>query len=251
MKLLRVKYDNNIYFGALEGGDIRLLKNSIYADEFQFTDITLPADRAKLLSPVAPSKIVCAGLNYKDHAKELNMDIPEDPTLFLKPSTAVIGHGDDIIYPESVTRLDYEAELAVVIKKQAKDVNKESVFDYILGYTCLNDVTARDLQKKDIQWTRAKSFDTFAPVGPYIITGIDPSDLSVRSYVNGKARQSSSTSDMIFDVGSLVCFISRVMTLLPGDVIATGTPKGVGELQRGDSVVVEVESIGELKNKVI
>ncbi len=251
MKIARIRHDNKISFGALEGDNIRILRNSIYADEFKFTDIVLSMDKVKLLAPVVPSKIVCTGLNYKDHAKELNMDVPEDPTLFLKPSTAVIGPGDDIIYPASVARLDYEAELAVVIKKQAKAIKQESISDYILGYTCLNDVTARDLQKKDIQWTRAKSFDTFAPLGPYIVTDIDPSDLLVRLYVNDEMRQSSPTSNMIFNIQFLVSFISWVMTLLPGDIITTGTPKGVGELQRGDNVVVNIESIGQLRNKVV
>ncbi len=251
MKIARIKHDNKICFGALEGDNIRILRNSIFADEFQFTDTVLSVDKVKLLAPVIPSKIVCAGLNYKDHAKELNMDLPKDPTLFLKPSTAVIGPEDDIIYPESIARLDYEAELAIVIKRKAKAVKQESISDYILGYTCLNDVTARDLQKKDIQWTRAKSFDTFAPVGPYIVTGIDPSDLLVRLYVNDQMRQSSPTSNMIFNIGYLVSFISRIMTLLPGDIITTGTPKGVGELQRGDNVVVDIEHIGQLRNKVI
>ncbi len=251
MKIVRTRHNNEIAFGVLEDDNVRFLKNSVYADVFEFTGLATSVNKVKLLAPIVPSKIVCVGLNYKDHAKELNMDVPEEPILFLKPPTALIGPGEDIIYPESVTRLDYEAELAVVIKKEAKAIKRDSVSDYILGYTCLNDITARDLQKKDVQWTRAKSFDTFAPVGPYIVTDIDTSDLYVRLYVNNQTRQSSSTVNLIFDIQFIVWFISHVMTLLPGDIIATGTPKGVGQLSRGDSVVLEIESIGKLRNQVV
>jgi len=171
--------------------------------------------------------------------------------IFLKPSTTLVAHKENIIYPKGIERLDYEAELALVIKKEAKDIAEEKVKDYILGYTCLNDVTARDIQKKDGQWTRAKSFDTFCPLGPWIETDIDPSNLMIKSYLNGELRQKSATSNFIFSVEYLVSFISRIMTLLPGDVISTGTPKDIGEMKVNDVIEVEIEGIGKLKNRVI
>jgi len=178
------------------------------------------------------------------------MDIPSEPVIFIKPSTAVIGPGEAIIYPRSAARVDYEAELGVVIKKKARNVPAGNAAEYIEGYTCFNDVTARDLQKKDVQWSRAKSFDTFAPIGPCVKTDIDPSRLRIRSYLNGELKQDSNTSDFIFDVPRLVDFISGVMTLLPGDVIATGTPSGVGPMGPGDEITVEIEGIGRLTNRV-
>jgi 2-keto-4-pentenoate hydratase/2-oxohepta-3-ene-1,7-dioic acid hydratase in catechol pathway len=177
--------------------------------------------------------------------------IPAEPVLFIKPPSSVIGHGYNIIYPKQSSRVDYEAELGVVINKRAKDIRPGHGKDYILGYTCFNDVTARDLQKIDVQWTRAKSFDTFSPVGPFIVTGIDPGNLSIKSKLNGEVKQSSNTNNMIFDVFKLVEFISGVMTLEPGDVIATGTPSGIGPMNKGDVIEIEVEKVGTLSNKVI
>ena len=191
------------------------------------------------MMPFSPSKIICVGLNYYDHAKELGMEIPKYPVLFLKPPTAVIGNGDKIIYPAQTSNLHYEAELAIVILE-----------DRSLGYTCANDVTARDLQKIDGQWTRAKSFNTFCPLGPKIVSGIDSDNLNIKLYLNGEIKQNSNTSQMIFKPLYLVKFISEIMTLLPGDVILTGTPPGVGPMDRGDEVVVEIEGIGRLTNKV-
>jgi len=202
-----------------------------------------------LLPPCQPSKIVCVDLNYVKHAKELNMPLPEEPILFIKPPSAVLAPGGRIIYPPSSSQVDYEGELAVVIGKRCKDVPAAEAEGYILGYTCFDDVTARDLQKRDGQWTRAKSFDTFAPFGPWIAR-IDPSNADISTRVNGRTVQSSNTSDLIFDVPRLIQFISGVMTLEPGDVIATGTPPGVGQLRRGDEVEVEIEGIGVLKNSV-
>jgi 2-keto-4-pentenoate hydratase/2-oxohepta-3-ene-1,7-dioic acid hydratase in catechol pathway len=203
-----------------------------------------------LLAPCRPSKIVCVGLNYVKHAQELKMALPDEPILFLKPPTSVLAPGGKIVYPSSCRQLDYEGELAVVIGKRCKDVLADEAEKHILGYTCINDVTARDLQRKDGQWTRAKSFDTFAPLGPWI-GKIDPLDVDIQTRLNGKVVQSSNTSDLIFDVPHLVQFISSVMTLEPGDVIATGTPPGVGPMQRGDTVEVEIEGIGVLKNCVV
>lgn len=199
---------------------------------------------------IKPTKIVCVGTNYGDHAKELNMKIPEEPLIFLKPPSSIIYDLQEIVYPRGVARLDYEAELAVVIKEMAKDISEEDVSKYILGYTCLNDVTARDLQKKDGQWTRSKSFDTFCPIGPVIETEIDAADVKVESYLNGELKQSSNTHHLIFTVSRLVSFISGIMTLLPGDIISTGTPHGVGPMQPGDTIEIRIEKIGSLKNKV-
>ncbi len=197
-----------------------------------------------------PSKIICVGLNYTDHAKELNMPIPEYPVLFMKPPSALILNNDPIVYPSMTKELHYEAELAVVIKDRIKNIKKEEALKHILGFTCANDVTARDLQRKDAQWTRAKSFDTFCPVGPEVVKDIDPNNLKIKLYLNGEEKQSSNTSNMIFKVDYLVSFISQVMTLEPNDIIITGTPPGVGEMKVGDVVVVEVQGIGKLTNRV-
>jgi len=203
----------------------------------------------ELLAPCQPSKIVCIGLNYREHADELQMKIPDEPIIFLKPPTAVLDPGKEIVYPASSSRVDYEGELGVVIGKKCRDVASKNYADYVLGYTCFNDVTARDLQKKDGQWTRAKSFDTFAPFGPWIAK-IDPLDADIQTRVNGQIKQNSNTSDLIFDVPKLIEFISGIMTLLPGDVIATGTPPGVGPVQKGDRIEIEIEGIGVLRNTV-
>jgi 2-keto-4-pentenoate hydratase/2-oxohepta-3-ene-1,7-dioic acid hydratase in catechol pathway len=199
---------------------------------------------------INPSKIVAVGLNYRDHARELNMEIPEYPLIFLKPSTSVIGTGDEIIFPAQTKELHYEGELAIVIGTQTRNVPVEAALDHIAGFTSANDVTARDLQRLDGQWTRAKSFDTFCPLGPRIVKDIDPGKLGISTRVNGKIRQQSNTANMIFNVYELVSFISGIMTLLPGDVIITGTPPGVGPLVPGDIVEIDIEGIGILKNTV-
>ena len=197
-----------------------------------------------------PTKIVAVGLNYKKHAHELNMQIPEEPIIFLKPATSIIGHLDKIIYPAQSKQVDYEAELAIVIKDKTRNILPAEAKKHILGYTCLNDVTARDLQKKDGQWTRAKSFDTFCPIGPYIEDDLDTADLKIELLLNGKIKQSSSTKDFIFDIDYIVSFVSQIMTLYPGDIITTGTPEGVGPMQIGDKVEVRIEGIGSLINYV-
>ena len=179
------------------------------------------------------------------------MEIPKVPKIFLKPSTAVIEDGGKIVYPAGVTQLDYEAELAVVIKDKVKNIEPNEVDSHILGYTCANDVTARDLQRADVQWTRAKSFDTFCPLGPRIVKDINPDKLDIKLYLNGERKQSSNTSNMIFSVKEIVSFVSKIMTLLPGDVIITGTPPGVGPMKKGDKVQVELEGIGKLENEVV
>lgn len=207
-------------------------------------------DEVEILAPVEPGKVVCVGLNYAKHAKELHMEPPKEPIIFLKPPTAVIGPGRDIVIPPSSSQVDYEGEMAVVIGERCRNVSAKDAHDYILGYTNFNDVTARDLQRRDGQWTRAKSFDTFAPMGPYVVEA-DPSSLKIKTRVNGSLRQSCDTSDLIFSVPELIEFISEIMTLLPGDVIATGTPPGVGPLKAGDCVEVEVDGLSTLKNGVV
>jgi 2-keto-4-pentenoate hydratase/2-oxohepta-3-ene-1,7-dioic acid hydratase in catechol pathway len=197
-----------------------------------------------------PSKVVAVGLNYRDHARELKMDLPGYPLIFMKPSTSVIGDGDSIVFPAQTQELHYEGELGIVIGKMARNVPVGKARDCIAGYTCANDVTARDLQRMDGQWTRAKSFDTFCPLGPRIVGDIDPTSLEIMTRVNGEVKQRSTTANMIFDVYDLVSFISGIMTLLPGDVIITGTPPGVGSLLPGDTVEVEIEGIGILTNTV-
>ena len=211
----------------------------------------IDAAGARLLAPVRPSKIVAVGLNYRDHAREMNKPLPTEPLLFLKPSTAVIGPHDSIVMPSQAGRVDYEAELGIVMRRRTKAVTAAEAAPYILGLTCVNDVTARDLQARDVQYTRAKGFDTFAPIGPCIVVGLDGSALDVESSVNGERRQASNTRELIFGPHHLVEFISSVMTLLPGDVIATGTPSGVGPVAPGDRVVVKVEGVGELVNEVV
>lgn len=197
-----------------------------------------------------PTKIVAIGLNYFDHAQEFNVEVPDYPLIFMKPSTAVIGNDETIIYPPQTRELHYEGELGIVIGKQARNVSIEEAKGYIAGYTCANDVTARDLQRLDGQWTRSKSFDTFCPLGPRIVSDIDPTNLAITTRVNGITKQKSNTNRMIFNVFTLVSFISAVMTLLPGDVISTGTPSGVGPIEVGDVVEVEIEGIGILRNPV-
>ena len=198
-----------------------------------------------------PSKIIAVGLNYRDHAEAMNLPVPSEPLLFLKPTSALCGPDDPIVFPPQAGRVDYEGELAVVIKKRCRSVPSERAREYILGYTCLNDVTARDLQERDRQPTRAKAFDSFCPVGPCIATDIDPNGVDIETWVNGARRQASNTKNFIFPVEDIIARVSAVMSLLPGDVIATGTPAGIGPLEPGDKVEVRIEGIGVLKNPVI
>ncbi len=250
MKIVRYVEGKVTKWGVIEGEGIREMDGDPFS-HFHLTSRTKGIEDVRLLSPCLPSKIVALGLNYRDHAEEMKLVIPKEPLLFLKPSTSVIGPGEAIVYPKMSKRVDYEAELAVVIRKVAKSVSEERAGDYILGYTCLNDVTARDLQPKDGQWTTAKGFDTFAPIGPWIVTDIDPYHLDVASYLNGERRQHSNTKNLIFDPRQLVSFISRVMTLLPEDVIATGTPSGIGPMTVGDKIDVVIEGIGTLTNRLV
>jgi 2-keto-4-pentenoate hydratase/2-oxohepta-3-ene-1,7-dioic acid hydratase in catechol pathway len=234
-------YGRVLHRGEVYEGFFEIENGKVVFDGYEMTNY-------RFLPPVKPSKIICIGLNYVDHAEELNMEIPEEPIIFLKPPSAVIGHEDTIILPKVSKRVDYEGEIAVVIGKRCRNVSKNDAMNYVLGYTCFNDVTARDLQQKDGQWTRAKSFDTFAPIGPYIVTEI-PERLRIRTVLNGRVVQKSDTSNLIFDIPTLIEFISGIMTLERGDVIATGTPAGVGTLKKGDVVEVEVEGL-TLRNYV-
>lgn len=212
----------------------------------------LSTDDVKLLAPVEPSKIVCVGRNYRAHAAELGNEVPEEPLIFFKPPSSLLDPGGTIVRPQISARVDYEGELGVIIGKTCKKVSaEEDVRPYILGYTCVNDVTARDLQKKDKQWTRGKGFDTFCPVGPVVSDEVDPWEgITVETRVNGETRQRGTTKDFIFRLDEIVRYISQVMTLLPGDLIATGTPEGVGPLEAGDVVEVSVEGVGKLQNPI-
>ncbi len=250
MKIVRYQDGVEVKWGVVEEETIREMEGNPF-EHFHLTSKAKRIHEVRLLAPCLPSKIVALGLNYRDHAEEVKMKLPEEPLLFLKPATSVIGPGEGIIYPEMSKQVDYEAELAVIIRKIAKAVPEEKAADYILGYSCLNDVTARDLQTKDKQWTRAKGFDTFSPIGPWIVTDIDPHRLEISSYLNGERRQHSNTKNLIFGPYQLVSFISHIMTLLPGDVIATGTPSGIGPMVVGDKIDVIIEGIGRLSNVVI
>jgi 2-keto-4-pentenoate hydratase/2-oxohepta-3-ene-1,7-dioic acid hydratase in catechol pathway len=250
LKIVRFVQGEASGYGLVEGNLIYTLEGDPYSDFGPGMRVGR-LGRVSLGPPCQPTKIVALGLNYADHAAEAGLPLPEEPIIFLKPLTAVIGHLDQIIYPFISQRVDYEAELAVVIGRRAKNVPSHEARRYILGYTCSNDVTARDLQQKDSQWTRSKSFDTFCPLGPWIVTDLNPSRLAITCRVNGKVRQAGNTADMVFKVWDLVSFISQVMTLEPGDVIMTGTPAGVGPLSPGDVVEVEIEGIGILENEVV
>ena len=249
MRFVRFRHGGDTDFGIIEEETVRVITPHPFS-EWRETGELFPLADVTLLAPCVPTKVVAVGLNYTDHAAELSMEIPDEPIIFLKPAESVIGPGERIVYPAASQQVDYEAELGIVIKKKAKSVSQDSAPDYILGYTCANDVTARDLQRKDGQWTRAKSFDTFAPIGPWIDTGFDPTDAIVEARLNGEVKQSSSTSHMIFSVPKLVSFISGVMTLNPGDVIMTGTPPGVGPMKPGDNIEIRIEHIGTLTNRV-
>jgi 2-keto-4-pentenoate hydratase/2-oxohepta-3-ene-1,7-dioic acid hydratase in catechol pathway len=250
MKIVRYQQGGFTRWGVVEGEIIRTMDGDPFG-LFQLTSLSIKVDEARLLAPCSPSKIVALGLNYRDHAEEIKMKLPEEPLLFLKPPTTVVGPGEGIVFPKMAKRVDYEGELAIVISKVAKSVSEENAADYILGYTCLNDVTARDLQGKDGQWTRAKGFDTFAPIGPWIVTDVDPRALEIATYLNGVRQQHSTTENLIFGPHKLVSFISQIMTLLPGDLIATGTPHGIGPMAVGDKVDVVIEGIGTLSNVVV
>lgn len=250
MKFVRFEAKGKASYGVIEGKKVAAIQGTPFG-RWRKTKSSVPLSRARLLAPCEPSKVVCLGLNYADHARETGQKLPETPLIFMKPSTAVQNPGGPIVYPRMSQRVDYEAELGIVISKKACCIPEGRWRDYVLGYTCVNDVTARDLQAKDGQWTRAKGFDTFAPIGPWVTDEISPDDLAIETRVNGVVKQKSRTSQLIFKPEFLVPFISQVMTLLPGDVIATGTPAGISGMSIGDTVEVKIEGIGVLRNKVV
>ena len=243
MRRVRFEKDNRVYDGQLYDDRVRPLGEREDSQYYALDDV-------RLLAPAVPTKVLAIGLNYLDHAEEMGLDLPTEPLLFLKPPSAVIGPNDTIILPPQSSRVDYEAELAIVIGKETRNISSEVAAQYILGYTCLNDVTERDLQKKDGQWTRAKGFNTFCPIGPWIDTDLDPRDLKIELSLNGELKQKSRTSQLVFDPFQLVEFISHIMTLFPGDVIATGTTSGIGPMNHGDVVEVRIEELGALINPV-
>ena len=250
MRLVRFRHGERIATGFLSGEEVRVLRGTFFEDPIPSGE-DVPAADVRLLAPVIPSKVVAVARNYPEHAAEMGNPLPERPMLFFKPATAVIGPGDPIPIPADSERVDHEAELAVVVGRLCRRVSEEDAPKYILGYTCANDVTARDWQKADGQWARAKGSDGFCPLGPWVETELDPGDLAVTSRVNGRARQSGRTSEMAFSPAFLVSYTSRTITLLPGDVVLTGTPPGVGSLQPGDRVEIEVEGVGVLDNPVV
>jgi 2-keto-4-pentenoate hydratase/2-oxohepta-3-ene-1,7-dioic acid hydratase in catechol pathway len=251
MRLMRFRHGDRLATGVAETGDdtVRVLAGTFFEDPLP-TGEELALDELHLLAPVLPSKLVCVGKNYAAHAAEFGMTVPDEPLLFLKPSTAVIGPNDPITLLPVSKRIDYEGELAVVIGRLAKDVRAEDAYRVILGYTCANDVTLRDLQRTDDQWARVKGFDGSCPLGPWIETDVDPNDAVLETRINGDVRQQGRTTDMVFGVATLIEYITGFMTLLPGDVLLTGTPEGVGPLAAGDVVEIEVEGAGVLANTV-
>lgn len=255
MHIVRYLWQGSEGYGVVEGQDIYAVEGDVFGQFARGGRVAdrspLRLDEARILPPCKPSKIVAVGLNYRAHAAESGMAVPSEPLLFFKPPSSVIGHGDEIVYPAISERMDYEGELGVVIRRRARFVAAADALDYVLGYTCANDVTARDLQKRDNQWARAKGCDTFGPLGPFIVTDLDPGSVGIQTRVNGEVRQYSNTSDLVFGVPELINFITQAMTLEPGDVIITGTPSGIGPLQPGDVVEVEIEGIGVLRNTVI
>ncbi len=248
MKIVRYIIDRKIEYGILVGEQIQSLDGTPF-DQLKKLDRYHKLSEVRLLAPCLPTKVVAIGLNYYSHAKEVGQPVPKEPMMFYKPSTSVIGPEDKIINP-GCERLDYEAELGVVIKSQASKVTKAEAMKYVLGYTCFNDVTARDWQKQDSQWSRAKGSDTFSPVGPCIETELNLGNVLVEAYLNGERKQQVNTSDLVFPVPELVSYISQVITLLPGDVIATGTPAGIGPMKSGDTIEIKIENIGTLRNYV-
>ena len=250
-KYCRLMHEGKPVWGQISDETIQILEGDLFG-QFSIADHKVALIGTKLLPPVTPSKIVCVGLNYADHVRESQSSnvVPQEPVLFMKPLTSLIGPEETIVAPPQSQRVDYEGEIGVVIGACCKDLSPEEVAKNIFGVTCVNDVTARDLQKKDLQWTRGKGFDTFCPVGPYLVTGLDCKNLNVISRLNGETRQTSNSRYMIFSIAELISFINHIITLLPGDLIATGTPEGVGPMKNGDIIEVEVEGVGVLRNRV-
>ncbi|MEY4410066.1 MAG: hypothetical protein RLZ99_539 [Actinomycetota bacterium] len=249
MKIARFNLNDEIRFGSINQDQVSLFASNPM-DSMEHSGEIVSLDQVQLLAPVAPSKVICIGMNYAAHAAEISQDVPDEPLLFFKPISAIIGSGQHIVLPQQSDQVELEVELAIVIGKEAKNIPKSAVKDHIFGYTIGNDVTARDIQFSDLQWARAKGFDTFCPLGPWIETEFDPTAKHLESRVQGELRQHSITSDMIFDVETIVSFVSENLTLLPGDVILTGSPAGISRITHGDEVECEIEGIGVLRNLV-
>lgn len=250
MNIVRFSLKGSSSYGVLEGETIKAIKGMPYS-KIVFSGERYNLADVKLLVPSKPQKIICLGLNYLDHAEEIGLPLPKYPVIFLKPATTLVGHNENVILAKMSRRNDYEAELAFVIKKKARHVPEEKAADYILGYTCSNDFTARSLQPKEGQWTISKAFDTYCPLGPWISTDFDHTDKKIEMLVNGEVKQTSSTSNLIFKPEFLVSYLSKVMTLMPGDVILTGTPSGIDKVEPGDVMTVRIEGIGELINTCV
>lgn len=250
MKYVRIERTDGPCWGTVKGEDVLTLSKPPY-EGLEYDGGSMPLSQCRLLAPAEPTKIVCVGKNYAEHAREMGAEPPGFPVLFIKAPNTVNRQDGAVHAPEFVSRLDYEGELAVVIRKRAKNVKAKDFSDYVLGYTCLNDVTARDIQKHDGQWTRGKSMDSFCPIGPWVVDELDPSALKVETRLNSKAVQQGNTADFITTIPKLIEFITAAMTLEPGDVVATGTPAGIGPMVPGDVVEVEIEGIGVLKNQVV
>lgn len=250
MKYVRVEWQGNARWGVVKGEEVHTLSHPPYED-LEYDGDVLPLGQCRLLAPCEPTKIVCVGKNYAEHARELGGDVPDFPVLFMKGINALNRQDGAVHAPDFVARLDYEGELGIVIRRRAKNVKEKDFSEYVLGYTCLNDVTARDIQQHDGQWTRAKSMDGFCPIGPWTVDELDPSALRLETRLNGQAVQQGNTADFITPVPKLIEFITAAMTLEPGDVIATGTPVGIGPMVPGDVVEVDIEGIGVLKNQII
>ncbi len=251
MKIVRIKAGDDITYGIADSEGVLVYRGSPFV-AWEPTETVVPWPNVNLLSPVIPTKVLCVGKNYEDHAKEFDGEVPEEPLVFMKPATSVIGPNAAVIHPPITSEVHHEAELAVVISRPARNIRAEDASQYIFGYTAANDVTARDLQRKDGQWTRAKGFDTFCPLGPAIETELDPLErLAVICRVNGEVRQAGFTSDMVFGVAEILEYITAFTTLLPGDVILTGTPSGVSKVEPGDVMEVEVDGIGTLSNRIV
>jgi 2-keto-4-pentenoate hydratase/2-oxohepta-3-ene-1,7-dioic acid hydratase in catechol pathway len=249
MRIVRYQTDDVVKYGWMLEDKVGEIQGDIFG-EYRRREAKTPIGELKLATPCVPSKILCVGRNYVEHAKELGNEVPKVPLIFLKPPSSIISNGENIILPPQSNQVEHEAELVVVVGKRGRNITPEAAKEYIFGYTIGNDITARDLQKSDGQWTRAKGFDTFCSFGPWIDTDFDASDAVVTCRVNGQMRQMASTRDMVFNINTLIAFISSVMTIEPGDVIFTGTPSGVGELKNGDVVDVEIEGLGKLSNPV-
>lgn len=250
MKIVRIKAGDDIAYGVADAEGVLVYKGSPFV-AWEPTENVVPWPNVKLLAPVLPTKVLCVGKNYEDHAEEMGGELPKEPLIFMKPATSVIGQNQTVVYPPQSKEVHHEAELAVVISRPARNIKAEDASQYIFGYTAANDVTARDLQRTDGQWTRAKGFDTFCPLGPAIETELDPLErLAVIAKVNDEVRQAGFTSDMVFGVAEILEYITAFTTLLPGDVILTGTPSGVGPVEPGDVMEIEVDGIGSLVNRV-